>query len=323
MRVLDVTGSMPLCGQWDSFPDMLAFFPNAHRVFFGTGIEFKKDVLEDWDNVFFIEQLVSVGDDSSVSQPTPFFDIDDFSYRVLRSLEYGSGVSAHGRPFSISEDGGEAEVPEIFLTPLLRFEIDPIYDRHGDWLRILEFRKTIGYPTLDIKLNISFPQVHIVIPRLAHILPPSLQSLRLTIASLGAPHSILLDHVMKSIDEQHTPGLRQMMLRLLYLPDAKTDTNARDFRPPRPQWLENRLPLGLRVILDLVIGGHLEDEQSDDDSFAESMLASLPLLWIEDARRALAEVQGALYIRTFRLGDDEVAYDFEPPAVMAALWPTT
>lgn len=312
-----------MCVQWDSFTDMLSFFPNVDEVIFAsTMVRFERNMRGQHRNTFSIWQSVCVADDGTVSKPTIFVPIEDFDYNVVRNLECGPKLSESARPFTTLDDG-QLEIPEVLLQPVRHFDVSPPPDKHEDWLTILEHRTALGVPTPSITWNMDVREAGLVLPRLPQVVPRDLRLLRLMVSSNG-PHSVILDFLMGIIDKHRFPKLQRLILHLSYFQGSKTDGVVELERSSSPPpWIEHELPFGLGIVVELVIRNLPTAPHSDRDAYAQSMLESLPLFWIEDARRALGEAQGRLRINTFLSIDEGMVVPFEPPAVLAALTPNT
>lgn len=292
---------------------MLDFFPNAETIGFGLGeIVFEKNASHERPNTFFISEAILVEKDGSIMDAIPFFPIDDFTYNVVRMLNTGWREEG-ARPFSVRENG-QLDIPEQFLQPLRHFGVQPGRQEHDDWLTILEHRTAAGVRTEWVFWAIGVEEERDVLPRLAQAVPSALSSLTLEVDSMG-PLSVSLDTLMDIIDIQHFPNLQRLILTLNFFGGAMTDAEARHMGLTNPDWLTNTLPPKLRIQVNL----QLVNEGSDDGTASQELFDTLPLLWIENARRKLGEDRkDCLFVRTFRSqsGREE---PFEPPSVIARL----
>lgn len=269
---------------------MLDFFPNVMSIRFGSIDMY----FTNWENragvsphEFDLTQTAWAEDDGSVTKPTPVWDIANFDYK---------------------------------LTPLSKFDVQPVRDKHGDWLRLLEHRKAVGLPIAVLKWGMGAGEESRVVPRLVQALPPGLRILKLRLGSEG-PLSTALDDLMAHIDTKHVPDLRILEIKLLFFQTTATDAEAPASGPRGPRWLANDIPDKLEVRLNLVLLSHSEDEHADEDVMASVLYDVLPLKWIQNAKRKLGpDSWYRLTVRTYwNRGGDEEEQSFSPPAVSAAL----
>ncbi|EJT45527.1 hypothetical protein A1Q1_05973 [Trichosporon asahii var. asahii CBS 2479] len=321
VHTINMTGGIPLCVRWESFADMLEFFPNANTIVFGSGdIVFEKKGSR-WErpNTFFITETVWVARDGSIKDTIPFFPIDKIHYQVARMLCTGwceEGV----RPFIVQEDG-EIDIPEAFLQPVRHFSVRPRPQEHDDWLTILEHRAANGVRTDCVLWTMADGEETNVLPRLAQAVPSTLRSLSLEVGSVG-PLSVTLDTLMDIIDDDHFPNLERLILRIYFYPGAMRDAEATEaWRRglTNPDWTTNKLPPKLKISVNLMLYTHFMNDPSDEVAATQDMFDALPLLWIENARRKLGESRkDCLFVHTF-LQNDSREQPFDPPSVVARL----
>lgn len=313
-----MTGGLPLCVRWTSFNDMLDFFPNAETIVFGSGdIIFEKNG-SPWErpSTFFISDTIWVKKDGSVMGAIPFFPVDDFTYNVVRRLRAGWREEG-ARPFFVHENG-QVDVPQAFLQPLRHFAVYPGPQEHDDWLTILKHRTAAEVRTDCVCWTMGIEEERDVLPRLAQAVPSALRSLILEAGSVR-PLSVSLDTLMDIIDVKHFPNLERLHLKLHFFQGSMRDAEARHMGRPSPSWLANALPPKLKIYVHLVLSNQLVNEYSDDGSASQALFDTLPLLWIENARRKLGENRkDCLFVHTFRSQNGREK-PFEPPSVLARL----
>lgn len=313
-----MTGGIPLCVRWESFPDMLEFFPNAHTIVFGSGeIVFdKKGSRWERPNTFLVSEMVWIAKDGSVMGAVPFFPIDKFDYNLVRMLNTGWREEG-ARPFSVQENG-QLNISDVFLQPVRHFVVRPNPQEHDDWLTILERRAAIGVPTNSVLWMMANGEERSVLPLLAQAAPKTLGSLSLEISPVE-PLSVTLDTIMNVIDDEHFPNLGRLLVRLHCYHGVMRDAEARHRGLADPEWMTNKPPSKLKIDVDLVLSTDIMNEPSDEVAASQAMSDTLPLLWIENARRKLGESsKDRLSVRTSQLKDGRVQ-PFNPPFIVARL----
>ncbi|EKD00123.1 hypothetical protein A1Q2_05586 [Trichosporon asahii var. asahii CBS 8904] len=324
VRAINVTGCLPLCTRWKSFPEMVAFFPNVRQLFFAsTDLSFSTmpNTAEfAWCNpklpdTFEISQTAWVEDDGSITEPAPFWDIEGFEYKLARDLETGYQMG-DVRPL-IARNDGQLEIPAIFLQPQREMVIEPKRDEHDDWLRLLQHRKGAGLPIDVLMWGMGVGEELSVVPRLARVVPPDLRILRLRLGSDG-PLSTTLDNILEHIDTKHFPNLRFLEVELLFFQDVAPDSAG---WVAAPQWLSNDIPEKLEIWVDLVLLSHNIDERTDEQHMEQVLFNALPNRWIAQARRKLGRDNWyRLKVRTY-WDQGEGPESFDPWIVSLILRP--
>lgn len=323
VRVINVTGCLPLCAQWASFPEMLDFFPNVLRMFFdSTDLSFETrpchDPLASWlPNLFEIAQTARVEDDGSITEPAPFYDIDGYDYELARDLRSGYQMGEI-RPIIVREDG-QTEFPAIFLQPQRKMVIEPCRGEHGDWLRLLQHRKAAQLPIQVLKWGMGVGEELSVVPRLARAVPPGLRILRLRLGSYG-PLTATLDNIMAIIDTHHFPDLRLLEVTLLFYEDSVMEAEVRRPGYPIPPWLVNEIPEQLEISVKLLLLCHRVNEHLNERFVENALLGILPLRWFEQAKRMLGQDNWfRLRVQTY-WDKGEGPERFSPPRITRLLW---
>lgn len=299
---------------------MLDFFPNVNEVYFrSVGITFYKHFGSERTAAFIIDEVVFIEEDGSIKMPTSFTPPESLKHSVVRNIWCGWQANDEHRPFAVREDG-ELVIPEVLLQPARFFAVHPSSDRHEDWITILGHRRALGFTTSGIIWSMSSGKVSSVLPRLNEVVPRELLCLRLRLDCSG-PLVSILDSLMGIIDNRTIPDLRDLIFQLVYNPLDLTEVHASPAGSVSTAWGANDLPSALRVKLELFFKNDGEPAPTDPGILEQVVLDSLPLLWIENARRALRHVGGSLCVGVRLRSSAGGSAPFEPPAVLAALKP--